>query len=115
MDSGLAQNLLEQHTNDEKPSDGEAYRKIRLYHSKRDIKSEAKWKACLRGCRLKNLNELLADDELTAAFDSLLCIPGIWYGMRLTTLQKMMAMGCKPVTFAHLTTNDAADSLDRKL
>jgi hypothetical protein len=35
------------------------------------------WKACLRGYRLKNLKELLADEELTAGFDALLDIPGL--------------------------------------
>jgi hypothetical protein len=57
-----------------------------------------RWKACLRGCRLKNLKELLADEELTAGFDALLDIPGLWDGMMMTTLQRMMAMGCKDVS-----------------
>ena len=57
-----------------------------------------RWKACLRGSRFKNLKELLADEELTAGFDALLDIPGVWDGMMLTTLQKMMPMGCKDVS-----------------
>jgi hypothetical protein len=44
------------------------------------------------------LKELLEDEEFTAGFDALLDIPGLWDGMRLTTLQKMMAMGCKDVS-----------------
>ncbi|KAH8799388.1 hypothetical protein F5884DRAFT_686783, partial [Xylogone sp. PMI_703] len=87
--------LNEQHSNGDRPTDGEAYCKIRYYHFQRDTESEARWKACLRGCRLKNLKELVQDQELTAGFDALLEIPGVWDGMRLTTLQKMMAMGCK--------------------
>ena len=47
---------------------------------------------------MKNLKELLADEELTAGFDALLDIPGVWDGMMLTTLQKMMPMGCKDVS-----------------
>ena len=56
------------------------------------------WKACLRGCRLKNLKELLADEELTAGFDALLDTPGVWDGMMMTILQKMMPIGCKDVS-----------------
>jgi hypothetical protein len=47
---------------------------------------------------LKNLKELVADEDLTAGFDALLDIPGLWDGMMMTTLQKMMAMGCKDVS-----------------
>ncbi|OBT40478.1 hypothetical protein VE00_07893 [Pseudogymnoascus sp. WSF 3629] len=81
--------------NEDGPSDGEAYCKIRYYQFQHDTKSEARWKACLRGSRLKNLNQLLRDKELTAGFDALLDIPGVWDGMRLTTLPRVMAMGCK--------------------
>jgi hypothetical protein len=97
LNDSLKQCLHEQHSNEDKPSDGEAYCKIRKYHFQGDTKSEMRWKACLRGCRLKNLKELIADEELTAGFDALLDIPGLWDGMMLTTLQKMMAMGCKDV------------------
>lgn len=47
---------------------------------------------------MKNLKELVADEDLTAGFDALLDIPGLWDGMMMTTLQKMMAMGCKDVS-----------------
>jgi hypothetical protein len=45
-----------------------------------------RWKACLRGCRLKNLKELLTDEELTTGFDALLDIPGLWDGIIITIL-----------------------------
>jgi hypothetical protein len=98
LNDSLRQCLNEQHSNEDKPSDGEAYYKIRSYHFQGDTKSEMRWKACLRGSRLKNLKELLADEELTAGFDALLDIPGVWDGMMITTLQKMMAMGSKEVS-----------------
>ncbi|KAH7323832.1 hypothetical protein BKA65DRAFT_555502 [Rhexocercosporidium sp. MPI-PUGE-AT-0058] len=90
--------LNEQHSNEDRPTDGEAYYKIRYYHFQRDTKAELRWKACLRGCRLKNLKGLLLDEKFTAGFDALLDIPGVWDGMRLTTLQKVMAMGCRDVS-----------------
>ncbi|CZT41140.1 uncharacterized protein RSE6_00835 [Rhynchosporium secalis] len=87
--------LNEQHSNEDRPTDGEAYCKIRNYHFQRNTKAELRWKACLRGCRLKNLKGLLLDEKFTAGFNALLDIPGVWDGMRLTTLQKMIAMGCR--------------------
>jgi hypothetical protein len=74
-----------------------------------------RWKAGLRGSRLKNLKELLADKDLTAGFDALLDIPGLWGGMRFTTLQKVMAMGFKNVSKTyHLTapTNITTENLE---
>ncbi|PVH67490.1 hypothetical protein DL98DRAFT_443489, partial [Cadophora sp. DSE1049] len=56
---------------------------------------ELRWKACLRGRRLTYLKGLLLDEKFTAGFDALLDIPGVWDGMRMTTLNKMMAMGCR--------------------
>ena len=52
----------------------------------------------MRGQRAENLTTLLRDDELTDAFDALLIIPGVWDGMMITTLHKMMAMKCKKVS-----------------
>jgi hypothetical protein len=46
---------------------------------------------------LKNLKGLLKDATLTAGFDALLDIPGVWDGMRLTTLQNVTAIGCREV------------------
>jgi hypothetical protein len=57
-----------------------------------------RWKARLRGQRAQNLTTLLRDDELTDAFDALLIIPGVWDGMMITTLHKMIAMKCKEVS-----------------
>ncbi|KAL5313293.1 hypothetical protein ACEPPN_019026 [Leptodophora sp. 'Broadleaf-Isolate-01'] len=87
--------LNEQHSNEDGPTDGEAYCKIRYYHFQRDTKAELRWKACLRGCRLTYLKGLLLDEKFTAGFDALLDILGVWDGMRMTTLNKMMAMGCR--------------------
>ncbi|KAH9204481.1 hypothetical protein DL95DRAFT_116082 [Leptodontidium sp. 2 PMI_412] len=40
--------------------------------------------------------------KFTAGFDALVDIPGVWDGMRLTTLQKMMAMGCRDECLSYL-------------
>jgi hypothetical protein len=90
--------LIEEYSNEEKPTDGEIYRKIREYHFQRNFSFEMRWWARLRGNRTKNLKGLLRNYELTAAFDSLLDIPGLDDGMMLTTLHTMMALKCQDVS-----------------
>jgi hypothetical protein len=89
--------LIEQYANEEQPSDGEIYRKIRHYHYGKNYSFEMRWRARLRGSREKNLDGLLNDSDLTAAFDALLPIPGLWDGMMITTLHTMMSMKCDEV------------------
>ncbi|KAH9203631.1 hypothetical protein DL95DRAFT_472198 [Leptodontidium sp. 2 PMI_412] len=102
IDEDLKTCLNEQHSNKDRPTDGEAYSKIRYYRFQRDTKAELRWKACLRGCRLTDLKGLLSDEKFTAGFDALVDIPGVWDGMRLTTLEKMMAMGCRDECLSYL-------------
>ena len=92
MSSGTRQYLSEEYANEKDPSDGEIYRKIRQYHFQRDISSESRWWARLRGCRAANLKALLKKPDFTAAFDALLDIPGLLNGMQLTTMHKIFAM-----------------------
>lgn len=70
---------------------------MRHYHFQRNLGFEMRWKARLRGKRPQNLQTLTKHQALTAAFDDLLDIPGIWDGMRMTTLQKMTALNCDTV------------------
>ena len=90
--------LIEEYSNEEKPGDGEIYRKIRQYHFQRNISFENRWWARLTPHRRNNLKGLLHHRELTAAFDILLDIPGLWGGMKISTLHKMMAMHCDEVS-----------------
>ncbi|KAH6670148.1 hypothetical protein B0J14DRAFT_112537 [Halenospora varia] len=86
--------LIEEYSNEEKPTDGEIYRKIRQYEH--NLSFKRRWQARLKGNRAKNLHTLLGDEELTEAFDDLLVIYGLWDdGMMLTTLHKIMAMGLR--------------------
>jgi hypothetical protein len=84
--------LTEEFVNEERPTDGEMYCKIRQYHYQQRFGLKSKWMARLRGKRLANLKGLLEHEEMTQAFDALLDIPGLWGGMMLTTLHKLMAM-----------------------
>jgi hypothetical protein len=58
---------------------------------------EMRWKARLRGSREAYLLTLSKHGALTQAFDALLDIPGIWGGMRISTLHTVMAVDCDKV------------------
>ncbi|KFY48714.1 hypothetical protein V496_10240, partial [Pseudogymnoascus sp. VKM F-4515 (FW-2607)] len=94
LNTDLKTCLVEEYSNEEKPSDGEIYRKIRHYHFQRNYSFETRWKARLQGNRAKNLRTFLKNEKLTKAFDDLLDIPGLWDGMMITTLHNVMAMDC---------------------
>jgi len=90
--------LIEEYSNEEKPTDGELYRKVRQYHFQHNLSFEMWRRARLRGNREQNLGGLLRYVEFTVAFDALLGIPGLWGGMKLTTLHKMIALKCDEVS-----------------
>lgn len=93
----VRRDLIEEYSNEKTPSDGETYYKIRQYHFQRNFRLEARWWARLRGCRARNLKALLKRPELTAAFDALLDVPGLWAGMQLSTIHKMLALNSDDV------------------
>jgi SNF2 family DNA or RNA helicase len=90
--------LIEEYANEEKPSDGELYCKIRRYHFLQDRSLELRWMSRLSGNRKKNYNGLRRDGDLINAFDALLDITGLWSGMHITTLHKIMALKCDDVS-----------------
>ena len=98
LNAELKSCLIEEYFNEKKPSDGEIYRKIRQYHFKQDVISEGRWKSRLRGNRMKNFKGLIQHDRLTAAFDALLDVSGLWDGMMITTLHTILAMRCNEVS-----------------
>ena len=93
----VQQFLVEEYSNEATPTDGEIYRRIRHYHFERNLSFELRLWARLRGKRVDNLKALLRCDEITAAFDALLDVPGEWDGMQLTAIHKMMALKCDEV------------------
>ena len=79
-------------------SDGEIYRKIRLEASSKSEVDE------LRNLLKRNkriaLDQILKHKEFTAAFDDLLCFPGLWGGLELGNIQRHFASGCDEVTIS---------------
>ncbi|KAK5188747.1 hypothetical protein LTR47_011552 [Exophiala xenobiotica] len=90
--SDVQRSLIEEYANETIPPDGEIYRKIRHYHLQRNYAFKSRWWAPLRGCRARNLKSFLSHPEIAAGFDALLDVPGLWSGMQLTTLHKMLAL-----------------------
>lgn len=88
----VQQFLIEEYSNEAIPTDGEIYRNIRQYHFQRNLSFEMRWWARLRGNRAQNLKSLLRHNEIRAGFDALLDVPGLWHGMQLTTIHKMLAL-----------------------
>jgi len=84
-------------SSEEKPSDGEIYCKLRQCQRERNWSSERRWLARLSSHKATVVNQLFQRKELSAAFDDLLCIPGLWDGMRISTLHKMFRMRCDEV------------------
>jgi hypothetical protein len=64
-----------------------------------------RWRSRLQGQRAAKLQALIGNKDLqtlTESFDALLDIPGLWDGMRLTTLHNMLAMKCDTVGCARM-------------
>ena len=89
--------LIEEYSNSINFSDGEIYRKIRQYHFESNIFAEKKWWACLTTRKRAFLKQLFKHEQLSSAFDALLVIPGIWTGLNIGILDKIIAMKCDEV------------------
>ena len=104
--------LIEEHANEEKPCDGEVYRKIYEYQflpGRLDnnvspttcISLEMCWWARLNESREKKLRNLFRNSTLATEFDALGKIPGLFdAGMMVTMLHKMMATKCYEVSYS---------------
>ncbi|PVH68124.1 hypothetical protein DL98DRAFT_475067, partial [Cadophora sp. DSE1049] len=92
--SRLKTALIEEYANEKPPSAGEIYCKIYKYTQERDLYSEGRWRSRLSENDTRCLDQLSRHPDLKAGFDDLLDLPGLWGGMRISTLSKVMSMGC---------------------
>ncbi|KAL5331286.1 hypothetical protein ACEPPN_000816 [Leptodophora sp. 'Broadleaf-Isolate-01'] len=97
LNTNLRSWLVEEYSNEQKPTDGEIYRKLRQYDAERNLDSKLRWKSRLQGIRSKSLNTLYKHEDLTDAFDALLVIPGLWDDMKLSTIHKVFPLRCDEV------------------
>ncbi|CCD42643.1 hypothetical protein BofuT4_P074450.1 [Botrytis cinerea T4] len=100
----VRRSLIEEYSNEDKPSDGEIYRKVRQYEREGNILFKKRWMARLTDHGRRSLRQLFdyEDGELTAAFDKLLDVPGLWSGMRISTLHKLLDIKCYEETLHYL-------------
>lgn len=94
--------LAEEYTNEAIPSDGQIYYQMRFYHFQHNFSMEMRWKARLRGNREEYLQTLENHLAVREAFDALLYVPGLWDGMRISTLHTVMALNCDSVGWGQL-------------
>jgi len=92
--------LIEEYANEKPPSAGEIYCKIHKYTQERDLYSEGRWRSRLSKNDTRCLKQLSRHSDLKAAFDDLLDLPGLWGDMRISTLNKLISMGCKEVSLS---------------
>ena len=95
--------LEEEYAREQSASDGEIYYNLRHHQRQRNLGLEMRWRSRLQGRRAGNLQSLIGNQDLkdvVESFDALLDIPGLWDGMRLTSLHKMVAMKCDTVGYA---------------
>ena len=89
--------MIEEYSNEQKPSDGEVFRKIRYYHLKNDTKSENRWWALLDGSKPKDLKQLLKNSHFAKAFDALVEMQGLWEPIQIGALHRFLTLKCDEV------------------
>lgn len=78
-------------------SEGELYRLLRLSQLEGRSDLEKQWRSQLPETRKRCLKQLLNHERLLVGFDKLLEIPGLWQGMKLSTVNKLVSMKCDEV------------------
>ncbi|PGG98898.1 hypothetical protein GX51_06545 [Blastomyces parvus] len=105
ISSGLQASLVDEYSNEKPPSDGEVYRKVHQYQYEANSRFEERWKSRLSSNKAKRLRQLSspAHVDVRAAFDALLAIPGLWNGMNLGSLHRVLALNCDEEIVTYLT------------
>ncbi|KAI1537805.1 ATPase [Pyrenophora tritici-repentis] len=86
--------IIESYSNEQKPSDGEIFRKIRLYHRENDQEAQKRWWSRLEKSKPKDLRQLFRRPTLTVGFDALIDMPGLWPKLQLGALHRLLVLKC---------------------
>jgi hypothetical protein len=89
--------IIESYSSEKRPSDGEIFRKIRLYHQENDQDAEKRWWSHLEKSKPKDLRQLLKRSSLAAGFDALIDMPGLWSSLQLGALHRLLGLKCDEV------------------
>jgi hypothetical protein len=95
--------IIESYSNEQKPSDGEIFRKIRLYHRENNQEAQKRWWSRLEKSKPKDLRQLFRRPSLVAGFDALIDMPGLWAKLQLGALHRLLVLKCDEVCI-HLDT-----------
>jgi hypothetical protein len=95
--------IIESYSNEQKPSDGEIFRKIRLYHRENNQEAQKRWWSRLEKSKPKDLRQLFRRPLLAAGFDALIDMPGLWAKLQLGALHRLLVLKCDEVCI-HLDT-----------
>lgn len=98
----LVTRTVESYLNEQRPSDGEIFRKIRLYARSHDLEGEKRWWSYLSNSKPKDLRQLSKNRELIRAFDALVDMPGLWSKVQLGALHRLLSLKCDEVSSAAL-------------
>ena len=106
MTQDLKSALIEEYTNERKPSDGEFYYKIRSYQGVFGPENpyfERRWWARLAAIststnKKDRLEQLFRHRKFAPAFDAFRYIPVLYSGMRLSVFNKIVSMRCLEVS-----------------
>ncbi|CAI7613149.1 unnamed protein product [Penicillium pancosmium] len=104
--------LVDEYANEKDPSDGEIYRKLRQYQNEYNAPFQKRWWARLSDNKVKRLRQLFSPDniDICAAFDALLPIPGMWGGMSIGSLNRVLALKCDEVGHLWSFSKDRQDA-----
>lgn len=99
--------IIESYKNEAKPSDGEVFRKIRLYHREGNKKAEEEWWTRIENSKPKDLRQLLSRGKnkhgmcLSEKFDALIDMPGLWTRFQFGSLHRLLVLKCDEVLLIH--------------
>jgi hypothetical protein len=98
--------IIESYSNEQKPSDGEIFRKIRLYQRENNEDAQKRWWSRLEKSKPKDLRQLFRRPSLVAGFDALLDMPGLWAKLQLGALHRLLVLKCDEVCIYLDTTSN---------
>ncbi|EGX47296.1 hypothetical protein AOL_s00088g11 [Orbilia oligospora ATCC 24927] len=93
----LKAEFLERSVRKDEFTDGEIFRKIRLYAQEGNFESSRKWWSRLSPTKANNLKQLLKNNSLSSKFDSLLKFPGLWPDIQLGMFHTLHGAKCPEV------------------
>lgn len=97
--------IREEHSNSRQFCDGDIYRNLRFHQAQGNLEQEGKWKARLTERKRKTVEQMRRKvGILNRGFDRLLPFIGLWAGLRLGCLNRLLPMRYPEVVIPLLLT-----------